>query len=274
VSLFVDGGPTVQIRAANGDVRVENDVYPGTLYQGPMAVLVNRFSASASEIFTGAMQDYGRALIVGGDTFGKGTVQTLLDLNYGDIKITEAKFYRVSGSSNQLKGIIPDISLPFIVNKEDIGESALPNALPWDHIAAADYTPMFNFGPYLDALVKAHDARVAKQPDFLYAMAMDKLLKENRARKSLSLNQDERSTLRNKLDSETLAIENQRRTAEGEKPLASMDELRKLEDEKNLDPEDASSDKPDAYLKETGMILGDLAALMKDKKLAATDFWK
>ena len=274
VSLFVDGGPTVQIRSADGDVRVENDVYPGTLYQGPMAVLVNRFSASASEIFTGAMQDYGRALIVGGDTFGKGTVQTLLDLNYGDIKITEAKFYRVSGSSNQLKGIIPDISLPFIVNKEDIGESALPNALPWDHIAAADYTPMFNFGPYLDELVKAHDARVAKQSDFIYAIAMDKLLQANKTRKSLSLNQEERGTLRKQLDADTLAIENQRRSAEGEKPLASMDALRKLEDEKSLDPEDASADKPDAYLKETGMILGDLVALMKDKKLAATDYWK
>ncbi len=287
VSLFVDGGPTVQIKGARGHVHVENDVYPGTLYSGPMAVLVNRYSASASEIFTGAMQDYGRALIVGGNTFGKGTVQTLLKLNHGDIKITEAKFYRVSGSSNQLRGIIPDISLPFIIDKKDIGESSLPNALPWDHIASANYTPMFNFGPYLDELIQAHQKRIADQPDFVYARKMFAHLQKNNDRETLSLNLKQRKATRKALESDVLAITNQRRVAKGKKPLDSLDDLNKTEDDKAAKAEDKKSKttsedaektdenkaEPDAYLEETGKILGDLVALMKAKQVAAVHYW-
>src|SRR5690606_33569383 len=140
VSLFIDRGPTVQVRDARGRVSAEPNQYPGQLYDGPMAVLVNRHSASASEIFAGAMQDYGRALIVGDDTFGKGTVQTMIPLNHGQLKMTQAKFYRVSGGSNQHQGVIPDLALPFIVDKEEIGESALPNALPWVQIKAAIFS--------------------------------------------------------------------------------------------------------------------------------------
>lgn len=267
VSLFVTGGPTVQIRDARGNVRVENDSYPGTLYKGPMIVLVNRFSASASEIFAGAVQDYGRALVVGDQTFGKGTVQTLMSMNYGDIKITESKFYRVSGSSNQLKGIIPDIPLPFAVDKKDIGESALENALPWDHIASADYTPMFNFGPYLDELVSLSDQRVVKEPDFVYANDMMALLKENRAKETLEINQKQRQQLRDELDGKRLAIENKRREAKDEKPLKTLKDLQKI-DEDAQDDEADNTLKADAYLKEAGEILGDLIYLMNNKKVA------
>ncbi|MDX1408485.1 MAG: carboxy terminal-processing peptidase, partial [Saprospiraceae bacterium] len=139
VSLFINRGPTVQVRESSGRVSVEADKFPGVLYAGPMAVIVNRYSASASEIFAGAMQDYGRALIVGDQTYGKGTVQTLLDLNHGKLKMTNAKFYRVSGSSNQNLGIVPDVDMPSLIDKADVGESSLPNAMPWDEIDSARY---------------------------------------------------------------------------------------------------------------------------------------
>ncbi|MCK5887527.1 MAG: carboxy terminal-processing peptidase, partial [Alcanivorax sp.] len=139
VSLFINRGPTVQVRESSGRVSIEGDKFPGVLYAGPMAVMVNRFSASASEIFAGAMQDYGRALIVGDQTYGKGTVQTLLDLNHGKLKMTNAKFYRVSGSSNQNLGIVPDVDMPSLIDKDEVGESSLPNALPWDEIDSAKY---------------------------------------------------------------------------------------------------------------------------------------
>lgn len=136
VGLFIKSGPSVQIRAANGKIDVLGSNANRQIYTGALGVLVNRASASASEIFAAAMADYGRALILGDTTFGKGTVQTLLDLKLGQLKITQAKFYRVSGGSTQHKGVVPDISLPAPVDHNFIGESALPNALKWDQIRA------------------------------------------------------------------------------------------------------------------------------------------
>src|SRR5690606_10177589 len=133
-SLFIEQGPTVLVRNADGRVDVLADENKGVYYSGPLAVLVNRLSASASEIFAGAMQDYHRALILGGQTFGKGTVQTIQPLNHGELKLTLAKFYRVSGQSTQHQGVIPDILYPDVMDTKDIGESALPAALPWDSI--------------------------------------------------------------------------------------------------------------------------------------------
>ena len=130
--LFIDQGPTVLVRNSDGRVDVLADEEPGVFYDGPLAVLVDRLSASASEIFAGAMQDYHRALILGGQTFGKGTVQTIQPLNHGELKLTLAKFYRVSGQSTQHQGVLPDIAYPDIVDTKEIGESALPEAMPWD----------------------------------------------------------------------------------------------------------------------------------------------
>jgi carboxyl-terminal processing protease len=132
-SLFIDKARPCWCNA-DGRVDVLEDENPGAFYKGPMALLVNRLSASASEIFAGAMQDYHRALIIGGQTFGKGTVQTIQPLNHGELKLTLAKFYRVSGQSTQHQGVLPDIDYPSIIDTKEIGESALPEAMPWDTI--------------------------------------------------------------------------------------------------------------------------------------------
>src|SRR5690606_15452226 len=132
--LFIRTGPVVQVRGNNGRVDVLADTDPSQLYDGPITVLVNRLSASASEIFAGAIQDYGRGLVVGSQTFGTGTVQSLRSLRSGQLKITQAKFYRISGDSTQHKGVIPDISFPSVIDASKIGESALSDSMPWDAI--------------------------------------------------------------------------------------------------------------------------------------------
>jgi carboxyl-terminal processing protease len=183
VGLFVTNGPMVQIRAPENDIRVERNDEALDIYHGPLVVLANRLSASASEIVAAALQDYGRALIVGDtSTFGKGTVQNLTQLaplvwpasesatnDPGTVKITIRKFYRINGASTQLKGVIPDIVLPDIWSyRSDIGESALPYALSWDTIAPADYTALNDVQPYLTELSQQSGARVATNQDFVY----------------------------------------------------------------------------------------------------------
>eukprot|EP01031_Cornospumella_fuschlensis_P052871 gene52871-64598_t len=167
--LFIDQGPTVLVRNSDGRVDVLADENTGIFYKGPMAVLVNRLSASASEIFAGAMQDYHRALIIGGQTFGKGTVQTIQPLNHGELKLTLAKFYRVSGQSTQHQGVIPDIEYPSVVDTKEIGESALPEAMPWDSIRPAIKPEIDPFKPFLSKLKARHDSRTAHNPDFVYS---------------------------------------------------------------------------------------------------------
>ena len=134
----------MQVKYNNGHIEKHQDRNGGLIYAGPMAVLVNRISASASEIFAAAMQDYQRALIVGGQTYGKGTVQTLTNLSQGQIKYTQAKFYRVTGASTQNEGVIPDITLPTLIDHSRVGESNLDYALPWDQVAALDHPRYIN----------------------------------------------------------------------------------------------------------------------------------
>ncbi|MEY1661957.1 carboxy terminal-processing peptidase [Isoalcanivorax beigongshangi] len=264
VSLFIDGGPTVQVRDARGRVQAEQDRVPGALYRGPMAVLVNRFSASASEIFAGAMQDYGRALIIGDDTFGKGTVQTLLPLPHGQLKLTQAKFYRISGSSNQNLGITPDLALPFLIDKQEIGESALPNALPWDQIPASRYRPLADLSGFIKTLTPLHDQRVRDNPEFQYVRAQQSLLNEQRARKVVSLNEAERRKEQQEFEQRQLTLENTRRAAAGEDALKDYAALRALDEQRALDPEGLDDD-TDAYLLESGAVVADLAQLMRQQ---------
>ena len=269
VSLFINRGPTVQVRESRGRVSIEGDKFPGVLYAGPMAVMVNRFSASASEIFAGAMQDYGRALIVGDQTYGKGTVQTLLDLNHGKLKMTNAKFYRVSGSSNQNLGIVPDVDMPSLIDKDEVGESSLPNALPWDEIDSAKYQRVSDIVPYLPQLREKHSSRIDKDPEFIYVESLRKLLEENRNRIELSLNEKNRTATQKALDSERLAIENSRRKSRDEEPLGSIKELRDLEEQRALDPEsDDESIDEDPYVRETGEILVDYMNLIRENQVA------
>ncbi|MFK3680323.1 carboxy terminal-processing peptidase [Pseudomonas sp. NPDC088890] len=257
-SLFIDKGPTVLVRNADGRVDVLEDENTGAFYKGPLALLVNRLSASASEIFAGAMQDYHRALIIGGQTFGKGTVQTIQPLNHGELKLTLAKFYRVSGQSTQHQGVLPDIDYPSIIDTKEIGESALPEAMPWDTIRPVIRPAADPFKPFLAELKARHDARSAKDAEFAYIRDRLALTQKLMNEKTVSLNEQERRARHDEIEAKQLALENIRRKAKGEEPLKEL----KKEDEDALPVEDEDT-KPedDAYLAETGRILLDYLSL-------------
>ena len=259
--LFIEQGPTVLVRNSDGRIDVLADEQEGIFYKGPLTVLVNRLSASASEIFAGAMQDYHRALIIGGQTFGKGTVQTIQPLNHGELKLTLAKFYRVSGQSTQHQGVIPDISYPADMDITEIGESALPEAMPWDSIKPALTPASDPFKPFISELKARHDARTDNDPDFVFSRARLALNQRLMQDTKISLNEIERRAQYAKIEQKQLDIENARRAKKGEEPLKTMikddeeDHLAVAEDDKKLKPED------DAYLAETGRILLDWLSL-------------
>lgn len=256
--LFIDQGPTVLVRNSDGRVDVLADENTGIFYKGPLAVLVNRLSASASEIFAGAMQDYHRALILGGQTFGKGTVQTIQPLNHGELKLTLAKFYRVSGQSTQHQGVIPDIQYPDVMNTKEIGESALPEALPWDSIKAAMTPKSDPIMPFLKELQTRYDTRTAKNPDFTFTRERLALAQKLMDETSVSLNEGKRRAQQTDIEAQQLVIENNRRKAKGETLLSEL----KKEDE-DATPVEPEKTKPedDAFLAESGHILLDYLGL-------------
>ncbi|SDF65698.1 MULTISPECIES: carboxy terminal-processing peptidase [unclassified Duganella] len=196
--LFIDKGPVVMQRTGDNKVEVESDTDPGMAWDGPMGVLINRGSASASEIFAAAIQDYGRGIIIGEPSFGKGTVQTLFDLNrfapgektrYGELKYTVAQFFRINGGTTQLRGVTPDIKLPTMGDSDQYGESSYENALPWTQIKPAVYIPAGEIKDILPLLDKRHDARVSKDKDFQYLLEDIALVKKQRKENSVSLNE-------------------------------------------------------------------------------------
>ena len=279
--LFIDRGPVVQVRHSNGYIQVlpeQRQQESGLIYDGPLAVLTNRLSASASEIFAGAIQDYGRGIVVGGQTFGKGTVQSVLPLERGQLKLTQAKFYRVSGDSTQHQGVIPDILYPSLFDKEKIGESALDEALAWDTIRPAGYRSERDIHQWLPVLREKHQSRIEDDPDFIYLRNQKSLMAELRERTDITLNEKMRKQEREDNENQRLDIENKRRKAKGMPLLDSFedeeeeDELAKVggqpeppEDAKVKDKEEEEKEdeEPDALLIETGMILGDLLDLQK-----------
>jgi carboxyl-terminal processing protease len=197
--LFIDTGPVVQVKDAFGKVDVEEDPDPGVAYTGPLAVLVDRDSASASEIFAGAIQDYGRGLVLGEPTFGKGTVQTLVDLNryvpgdnkdLGRLRLTMAEFFRISGGSTQLKGVVPDIQFPTAGDASKHGERALENALPWGTIRPARYNKLGSND--VEALRRTSAARITRDPGFQMLVARNKILTEIDSQKVVSLREQDR----------------------------------------------------------------------------------
>jgi carboxyl-terminal processing protease len=201
--LFIDKGPVVQVKDSFGKVEVETDPEPGVAYRGPLAVLVDRNSASASEIFAAAIQDYGRGLIIGEPTFGKGTVQTLIDLNryipgnkddLGRLRLTMAEFFRVSGGSTQLRGVVPDIELPIPGDSSDHGERSLDNPLPWARIRSASYRSASDVaGPVgLETLRQRSLARIKHDPGFKMLIARGKVLEELSEQKVVSLREKDR----------------------------------------------------------------------------------
>ena len=267
VGLFIDTGPTVQVRSSTGQVEVLGDTDEGMSYSGPLVVLVNRLSASASEIFSGAIQDYQRGLIIGSTTFGKATVQALRDVGYGQVKITEDKFYRISGESNQNRGVIPDIVFPSLIDDKDIGESALPNAMPSDSISPVNYQTYFDFKSTLPILRKQDAARAASSPDFTYTRAEAALLHAQRGKTRLSLQESERRQEQNSLDAQQLAIENTRRQAKGQAPLKTLDSLNSDTNSADSDSEPSDSEiQKDGFVHEAGEIILDWTQAMKNQK--------
>lgn len=200
--LFIDKGPVVQIRDASGRVEEKADSRAGTAWNGPLGVLVNRASASASEIFAAAIQDYGRGVIIGEPTFGKGTVQNLLNMDdmarnekptYGDLKMTVQQFFRINGGSTQLRGVTPEISFPLTVASDEFGESSYDNALPWTSISKADYKPVADLKPLIPMLLARHEARSREDVEWKNFKEEITDAKRIRAEKTLSLNEKVRT---------------------------------------------------------------------------------
>ena len=233
--LFIDQGPVVQLRDTTGRIEVADDPEPSIFYGGPLVVLVDRFSASASEIFAGAIQDYGRGLIIGQTTYGKGTVQNAHPLNYtifgrkpdlGQLNVTIGKYYRITGESTQDRGVTPDIAMPSLIDANEVGESTRDRALPWDHIEPASFKIEGDLKPATAVLQKLHDERTANSADFHYLHDDIQALDAVRNQKTLSLSIKVREAERKHQDSERLARENALRTAHNLPPLKSLEDLK------------------------------------------------
>ncbi|WP_421506167.1 carboxy terminal-processing peptidase [Erwinia rhapontici] len=265
--LFIPGGPVVQVRDNNGKIRQDSDNDGVTYYKGALVVLVDRFSASASEIFAAAMQDYGRALIVGEPTFGKGTVQQYRSLNriydqmlrpewpaLGSVQYTIQKFYRINGGSTQRKGVTPDLLMPTGVEAVETGEKFEDNALPWDSVKAATYVKMGDLKPLEPKLIQEHQDRIAKDAEFQYIIKDIARFNANKEKRNIiSLNLAEREKENREDDALRLERINARLKAEGKKALVKLDDL----------PKDYKE--PDPYLDETVKIAEDLAQLEKQQ---------
>jgi len=269
--LFVDPGPVVQIRQSDDTVSRNYRAFQPAVYRAPIAVLINRLSASASEIFAGAIQDYGRGIIIGSTTFGKGSVQNLIDLKHGKLKITEAKFYRISGDSTQHRGVIPDVELPSLLDPTEIGESSYDNSLPWDRIHAAPHQSYYKISDFLPQIETEHKERVAKDPDFIFLNKQSALFKEAAAKKEVSLKLATRQEEKKKIEQTTLDMENARRIAKGEKPFADYAALKAEngdDDEDDPKPEKDKEIHPekDPYLTEAGHILADFIQELNHKE--------
>ena len=223
--LFIDRGPIVQIRYKNNRVEVFTDQDKSTTYEGPLGVMVNRLSASASEIFAGAIQDYNRGIIIGSQTFGKGTVQTIVPLNRGQLKLTQMKFYRVSGESNQHRGIIPDIIYPDNFDPEVIGESALDDPLPWDTIRATRYRVADRERDLISRLNKSHQLRIKSDPEFVYEQSAIAFQRKQAKKEFRSLNELARINDKNNTEAFWLGLENQKRKDQGLASISSLDEI-------------------------------------------------
>lgn len=292
--LFIDKGPVVQQRNAKGEISVESDTRAGVAWDGPLGVLINRGSASASEIFAAAMQDYGRGLIIGEPSFGKGTVQSVLNLDQaaqntkpqlGELKLTIAQFFRINGGTTQLRGVTPDILFPAVFDRQEFGESSFDNALPWVQIKAADYSPAGDLKGLLPILLTLHEARVKSDKDFQYLQQDLAELKLQRSKNLVSLNEVDRRKERDAQEARRRSRDRQgehgkvaQSGAAGKASVAGKSgDLRDdglQANERNLAKELAAEkeqkDAKDVFLIEAAHILSDeLGVLKTDVKLAA-----
>ena len=261
--LFIGYGPVVQIRDANQRVYRNQRATRPPVYNGPLLVMINRLSASASEIFAGAMQDYGRALVVGSQSFGKGTVQDVTGLSAGQLKMTTSKFYRVSGDSTQHRGVLPDIAFPSAYDPEEVGESHQDHALPWDRIRAVPHSSTHELQPLIAPLLDAHKERSQKDPDYAHMLSQLELTKSWSQQETLSLNIDARRARSEKWDNQLFQLENTRRKNKGLELYANIDAWR---EESESDTEDDSEPALDS-----GSEDQDTAEPDKEENIAETD---
>lgn len=258
--LFITKGPVVQVRDALGTVNLQSDYDGKSYYEGPVVVLIDRFSASSSEIFAAALQDWGRAIIVGDTSFGKGTVQQSrpLDRIYdffenplGSIHYTIAKFYRINGGSTQMKGVTPDIAFPVLYNHSIFGEQTEPNALEWDQIKPTIYTPYADLKALVPALASKHEQRVKNDEGFIYISNKSKNFEESYQKNEISLNYADRIEKKNKTDEQELSYINGYLASIGKPKVAKLTDL----------PDNFEN--PDSFLEEAGNIALDLADSLK-----------
>ncbi|NLS12549.1 carboxy terminal-processing peptidase [Vibrio sp. SM6] len=258
--LFIEKGPVVQVRDSYGRVKVNSDTDGAISYAGPVGVLVNRYSASASEIFAAALQDYGRAVVLGENSFGKGTVQQhrglaeiydIFPQELGFVQYTIQKFYRIDGGSTQNKGVVPDIAFPTPIDPAETGESVEDNALPWDQIEKAKYNRLSNNGVMIEALSKQHNRRIAKELEFSFINEDIALYQEEKDDFTVSLNEKMRKAEMDDADARQLKRINERQRLLGQKPFATLDDV----------PKDYEA--PDAYLDESVAIMIDMIRLQK-----------
>ena len=261
--LFIRSGPTVQVKMARRDTSVQSDNDNGFVaWEGPMAVLVNRLSASASEIFAAAIQDYGRGVVTGNRTFGKGTVQTLIELDRGQLKMTQAKFYRVSGQSPQSQGVTPDIHFPDPPGADRLGNDE-DESIGWDRVEPAYYRSFGEIAPVLGTLRQRHESRVADDPEFNYLRARADRSREMTGRTHVSLLRTERKAQKESDDAWALELENTLLLARGEEPAASLEELRERREQEELDRAIDGETPPDPLLRETAHVLADFIGLTR-----------
>ena len=252
--LFINHGPVVQLKDTSGQLEVLDEPDPGQAYSGPLAVLVDRTSASASEIFSGAIQDFHRGLVIGQTTFGKGTVQSVIPLDRwssrpteGQVTVTIGKFYRITGESTQLRGVAPDIALPSPISTDDVGESVLEHALPWDRIASVPFRASVPEPSMMQALAGEENDRALHNADYQWLLASLNSLDSARKEKTLSLNLKKRQQQRVAQDLARLTQENVRRGADGLPPWKAVDDI-------------SISDEPDVILAQAGDIMADALA--------------
>lgn len=262
--LFIADGPVVQVRDSYNRIRVHEDPDSTQVYNGPLLVMINRHSASASEIFSAAIQDYNRGIVIGQNTFGKGTVQQSRSLNFvydldqdplGFIQYTIQKFYRINGGSTQIKGVAADINLPDVIDAKEVGEEKEDNALPWDKIPAASYSGVGSARDAVTTLTQKHEERIAKDPEFVALNEELKIRDARRDRKFISLNFAKRKAENDADDARRLKDINERFKREGKKTLKNLNDL----------PKDYEA--PDFFLKEVEKMAVDLVKFQASEEL-------
>lgn len=280
--LFIDQGPVVQVRNSSGRISTEKDTDPGMAWDGPLAVMVNRYSASASEIFAAAIQDYSRGIVIGEPTFGKGTVQSLLDLDeyalsdtprMGQLKITQAQFFRVNGGSTQNRGVLPDIRLPSAGDPQKYGERSLDNALPWTEIGAAQFEPSGDLSQMVAVADSRFQTRIIDDQEFGWLIDDISEFNAGQESRSVSLLED---TRREEMDTAEAKRKSRKEIRNGG-PL--LDETDPLASEDVADPEvteDGEEEEqergPDLLLRETARIVADMVELDADVQLLRQQF--